>query len=121
MNLYKLPLIAALALPGFASAADAPTPRESAADLTQQRPDLEQMREQMREMSRKMAQMQAKMGDVGPRTYAFRYLGDPDSGMVGIIFDNDKQGLRVKGVTPGGPAEKAGIKHGDVITDVDGK
>jgi len=121
MNLYKFPLIAALALPGFAFAADAPPPRDSGTDLAQQRRDLEQMREQMREMSRKMAQMQAKMGDVGPRTYAFRYLGDPDSGMVGIIFDNDKQGLRVKGVTPGGPAEKAGIKHGDVITDVDGK
>jgi len=121
MNLYKLPLIAALALPGFASAADAPTPRESAADLAQQRRDLEQMREQMREMSRKMAQMQAKLGDVGPRTYAYRYLGDPDSGMVGIIFDRDKQGLRVNGVTPGGPAEKAGIKHGDVVTSVDGK
>src|SRR5207248_2241280 len=33
----------------------------------------------------------------------------------------DKQGLRVKGVTPGGPAEKAGIRHDDVITAVDGK
>jgi hypothetical protein len=120
MSLYKLPLIAALALPGFAFAADAPTSRESGADLTQQRRDLEQMREQMREMSRKMAQMQAKLGDVGPRTYAFRYLGDPDSGMVGIIFDRDKRGLRVNGVTPGGPAEKAGIKHGDIVTSVDG-
>ena len=91
MNLHKLPLIAALALPGLAFAADPPPPRESGADLAQQRRDLEQMREQMREMSRKMAQMQAKLGDVGPRTYAYRYLGDPDSGMVGIIFDRDKQ------------------------------
>jgi hypothetical protein len=121
MNLYKLPLIAALALPGIGLGADAPPPRESGADLAQQRRDLEQMREQMREMSRKMAEMQMKMGEVGPRTYAYRYLGDPDSGMVGIVYDTDKQGLRVKGVTPGGPAEKAGIKNGDTIVAVDGK
>ena len=121
MQLYKYPLFAALVLPGIGSAADATPPREPSGDLAQERRDLAQMREEMREMSRKMAQLQAKMGEVGPRTYAYRYLGDPDSGMVGIVYDSEKQGLRVKGVTPGGPAEKAGIKHDDVITAVDGK
>src|SRR5690349_13572573 len=123
-KLYKYPLLAAIALPGIAAAADTtppPSREQSKDDLVQQRHDLAQMRDQMREMSRKMAEMQMKMGDVGPRTYAWRYLGDPDRGMVGIVFDGEKQGLRVKGVTPGGPAEKAGVKNGDVITAVDGK
>jgi len=121
MQLYKYPLLVAFALPGLGIAADTPPREQANADMAQERRDLAQMREQMRDMSRKMAELQAKMGEVGPRTYAYRYLGDPDSGMVGIVFGEDKQGLRVKGVTPGGPAEKAGIKHDDVITAVDGK
>jgi len=83
--------------------------------------ELEQMRGQMRELSRKMADLSMKMGDVGPRTYAFRYLGDPDRGMIGLVLSPDKQGLRVDAVTPGGPADKAGVRDGDVLTAIDGK
>jgi hypothetical protein len=94
-------------------------------DTGQARKDLEQMREQMREMSRKMAELSAKLGDVGPRAYAYRYIGDPDRAMIGVVFSDanyDKtHGLRVDAVTPGGPSEKAGLRHGDVITAVDGK
>jgi len=35
--------------------------------------------------------------------------------------DNDQPGLYVQSVTPGGPAEKAGLAAGDIITRVDGK
>jgi C-terminal processing protease CtpA/Prc len=99
------------------------TAAPNAADTAQARKDLEQMREQMREMSRKMADLSAKLGEVGPREYAYRYIGDPDRAMIGVVFsDNDKpRGLRVDAVTPGGPAEKAGLKHGDIVTTIDGK
>lgn len=83
--------------------------------------ELEQMRGQMRELSRKMADLSIKLGDVGPRTYAFRYLGDPDRGMIGLVLSPEKNGLRVDAVTPGGPADKAGVHDGDVVTSIDGK
>lgn len=47
-------------------------------------------------------------------------------GRIGIIVDTrantsgDKVGARVEGITPGGPAEKAGLKAGDVITRFNG-
>ena len=47
-------------------------------------------------------------------------------GRIGVIVDTkantagDKVGARVEGITPGGPAEKAGIKAGDVITRFNG-
>jgi len=114
----------------IAGSASRPTPEAAprpaaAADAAEARRELEQMREQMREMSRKMADLSAKLGDVGPRAYAYRYIGNPDRAMVGVVFsDSDyanTRGLRVDAVTPGGPAEKAGLRHGDVITSVDGK
>ena len=82
---------------------------------------LDQMRGQMRDLSRKMADLSIKLGDVGPRTYAFRYLGDPDRGMIGLVLAPDKNGLRVDAVTPGGPADKAGVHDGDALTAIDGK
>ena len=103
----------------------APVTAPTAAETEQARKDLEQMRGQMREMSKKMAELSARLGDVGPRAYAYRYFADSDRGMIGVVFNDDEQsgakGMRVDAVTPGGPADKAGIRHGDVITSVDGK
>jgi S1-C subfamily serine protease len=58
----------------------------------------------------------------GPYVYAF---GD-NRGRVGVIVDThadatgDKVGARIDGITPGGPAEKAGMKVGDIITRFNG-
>lgn len=47
-------------------------------------------------------------------------------GRIGVIVDTradasgDKVGARIEGITPGGPAEKAGLKAGDVITRFNG-
>lgn len=94
-------------------------------DAEAARRELEGLREQMRELSRKMAEVSAKLGDVGPHAYAYRYLGDPDRGMIGVVFSDDDagaiKGLRVDAVTPGGPADKSGIRHGDVVVAIDGK
>jgi membrane-associated protease RseP (regulator of RpoE activity) len=52
-------------------------------------------------------------------------LGDK-RGRIGVIVDTkandagDKVGARIEGITPGGPAEKAGLKAGDVITRFNG-
>ena len=53
-------------------------------------------------------------------------------GSIGIMFRQDlpgavnriygfKNGVLVQEVTPGGPAEKAGLKAGDIITTIDGR
>src|SRR3982074_3500946 len=56
-------------------------------------------------------------GEGGPfGVYTFN-----NRGRIGVIVDTkvntagDKVGARVEGVTPGGPAEKAGLKAGDAI------
>ena len=52
-------------------------------------------------------------------------LGD-NRGRIGVIVDtradaaHDKLGARIEGITPSGPAEKAGLKVGDIITRFNG-
>ena len=54
------------------------------------------------------------------------YATDANRGRIGVIVDTranatgDKVGARIEGITPGGPAEKAGLKAGDVITRFNG-
>ena len=90
-------------------------------DAEKARQELEGLREQMRELSRKMAALSTRMGDVGPRAYAYRYFGDPERAMIGVVLAASKQGVRISAVTPGGPADKAGVRDGDIIVAIDGK
>src|SRR5881396_3914701 len=56
------------------------------------------------------------------RTFAF----SDHRGRIGVIVqtdasaDTDKLGAKIEGVTPGGPADKAGVKVGDIITKFNG-
>lgn len=54
------------------------------------------------------------------------YTFGESRGRIGVIVDtradaaNDKVGARIEGITPSGPAEKAGLKVGDIITRFNG-
>src|SRR2546426_7811286 len=59
-----------------------------------------------------------------PRVQAFMW-GD-HRGRIGVVVrtdaspETDKTGAKIEGITPGGPADKAGLKVGDVITKFNG-
>src|SRR6059036_834070 len=63
---------------------------------------------------------------VGTRDEPFTAFAYDSRGRIGVIVDTkandagDKVGARIEGITPGGPAEKAGLKVGDVITRFNG-
>src|SRR6266576_6183951 len=81
-------------------------PAASAAQATPRRPG-----------TRPRVRVQTGDGPFG--VYSF---GSESRGRIGVIVDmradasGDKVGARIEGITPGGPAEKAGLKVGDVIT-----
>lgn len=74
----------------------------------------------MNALASRMAALSTKLGDeANART--LHYFADSRRGMLGIAVSAEDHGLRVNAVTPGGPAERAGLKTGDTITAVDGQ
>lgn len=94
----------------------------SPVDQEQLRQELREAQKQLSEVGRRVAELSAQMGDDPARVQMFRYLGNPDRAVIGVLLGEEGQhGVSVEGVTPGGPAEKAGLRSGDTITAVRGK
>src|SRR6266702_8498130 len=59
-----------------------------------------------------------------PRGFAYSF--NDNRGRIGVVVksdadsETDKIGAKIEGVTPGGPAAKAGLKVGDIITKLNG-
>lgn len=60
-----------------------------------------------------------------PEGRAYTFSFDSNRGRIGVLVNTvsdstDRYGARIDGVTPGGPADKAGLKAGDIITKFNG-
>jgi len=116
------PAATATATPSARAAASASSDAAPDPAKTEQaRKELAELRTQMQELSRKMAALSTELGESGPRSYAYRYIGDPDRAIIGVVLANDDKGVRISGVTPDGPAARAGVRDGDFVTAIDGK
>jgi len=79
---------------------------------------LEAARERLEAAAREVAELSGELsGPLMARTM------HPPRAMIGVgLADEDpKDGAKIESVTPKGPADKAGLKTGDVITAVSGK
>lgn len=85
------------------------------------RKELAELRAQMQDLTRRMAALSTQLGESGPRSYAYRYLGNPDSAMIGVVLGMSDGHVVVGALTPDGPAMRAGLKGSDIITAIDHK
>jgi membrane-associated protease RseP (regulator of RpoE activity) len=127
----KRTLALCLMLPGLSLCAGAlpaatPASTSSAAEsdhALQQQAVQQQMaalQARMNALASRMAALSAKLGDEANAS-TLHYFADSKRGMLGIAASAENRGLHVNAVTPGGPAERAGLKAGDTITAVGGK
>jgi S1-C subfamily serine protease len=120
MNRILITLLAAFAaIPLYAQApAPAPAPAEKRADAEKR---LEAARERLEEAAREVALVSAEIG--APVIERFMSSYGPKRSFIGVQLDSSgtKDGARIDEVSPGGPAEKAGLRRGDVIVAVNGK
>jgi S1-C subfamily serine protease len=106
--------------------ADVELSRADAAKLeeeeTRTRARLDEARARLDKAAREVAELSTQLGRNSRRDVVFINPGDR-RGVLGVQVDNDSdhKGARVLHVSPGGPAEEAGLRDGDVIISLDGK
>lgn len=89
-------------------------------DREQAREEYQRAREELRAAANRVAELSA---DLSPaRGYAFRFLTDANRAMLGVSISNDEDntGVRLNSVSPGGPADEAGLQSNDVLLAING-
>lgn len=93
------------------------------AEMAKMHEELNQARRQLQETSREIARVNREVArarsDRHAASFVIRTSARP---VIGVILgDADEEGVKVLGVSPDGPSERAGIRQGDVIVAVDGR
>ncbi len=115
----------ALSATAAAQVEKAQSPRaaaQSEADEAKARKQLAEARERLDKAAREVAELSTKLGERtrGQAMQRFETMGEQRS-ILGVQIDSDPgKGVRVIRVSPGGPAEEAGLRDQDVIVAIDG-
>ena len=109
-----LALIAAMGLAAAAVPLGAQTPQDIE-ELRDARRELQEARQALEEAAREVARLSAQTA--GPVVRSFSLV--PRPALLGITISDGEDGVRVDGVTPGGPAAESGVETGDVIVAMD--
>jgi S1-C subfamily serine protease len=82
--------------------------------------ELEHARDQMAEAAREVGRLSAELSAPIIRDVQrqFRYAGQ--GAMLGVNVEDTDSGVRIRGVSPAGPAADAGLRVGDTIVAIDG-
>lgn len=95
--------------------------QEAQADREALREQLAAAREQLKEAARQVADLSRQMGERSGEAFVYEFMSDEDRGVIGVVLTRDGEDLKIASVTPGGPAEEAGVEPGDVLVAVNGE
>lgn len=92
-------------------------------EMTKMHEELNHTRRQLQETAREIARVNREVARARADHHANDHVVRSSSRpVIGVILgDADEQGVKILGVSPDGPAERAGIKKGDVIIAVEGR
>ncbi len=104
----------------------APAAALSPAERARIERDIAGAREQLQQAAQRVAELSMKLGQRDAYHYAFK-TGNAPRGLpatrpvLGVVLDNFGKDVVIRAVTPGGPAEQAGLRGGDVLVAVKGR
>lgn len=106
------------------SAAPTAAPRAvaapNAAQLDAKRAEMRQLEAEMARLGERMGDLAREMGD-GQRRIMLSRVGGGRPGL-GVVLGPEEDGpLKLAAVTPGGPADEAGLRSGDILRSIDGR
>lgn len=131
-TLYLGLTLAAMSLGAYAQTPEVERARESAehaeasarsaAEQAELEARLTAARAEMAARAREVAELSRQLGKGGPNLEVIRMMGDPDRGRIGVVLAPRASGeVEIGAVTPGSPADRGGVRSGDVLVAVDGK
>lgn len=90
---------------------------------TAQKQELREAHEALREAAERVAELSRYASPT--RSHVFKFLSDGDRAMLGVSIAPstavEKAGAQILGVSPGGPADEAGLQSGDILLAINGQ
>lgn len=93
------------------------------AELAKMQEELNQARRELRETSREIARVNREVSRARARSESSSFVySTSERPVLGVVLgDANEVGIKVLGVSPDGPSERAGIQKGDVIIAIGGR